>query len=724
MANVLLDVKNLRTEFRVDKKKSVTAVNDVSFQIGKGEIIGLVGESGCGKSVTSMSIMRLLADTSGRTTNGEVIFRGENILDYTEKRMREIRGGEISMIFQDPMSSLNPPIRIENQMIETIQLHQECTREQARQKASDMLREVGIPDVENTLRSYPHQLSGGMCQRVMIAMAMSCKPELLIADEPTTALDVTIQAQILDLMKNMQKEEGASILLITHDLGVVAQMCSRVLVMYAGRIVEQADVRELFHHPVHPYTRGLIACVPKIGSEMTRLPSIPGQVPDLAHMPKGCKFAPRCRYATDLCREKEPDLVPFGGDAAHRIRCFRAEELWKELAGADGKTQEEKTGAPQANGTAESHVTESRTPQANGAGEPRVTVSEAPQAKDAGKSGAKSGEAAQAESARTPGEQPLLSVRDIVKTFEVNRGLFSKKKSVHAVNHVSFDIRAGETFSLVGESGCGKSTTARLVNHLLVPDSGDIFFDGKNIAKMKEEEARPIRGDMQMIFQDPYGSLDPRMKIADLIEEPLLLHTKMTPTERRQRVAALLGTVGLPAIYGERYPHEFSGGQRQRVGIARALSVNPKLIIADEPVSALDVSIQAQVLNLMQDLQEKYHLTYLFISHDLSVVELISDRIGVMYLGTIVETAPKNEIFRHPEHPYTKALLSAVPAADPDHPGSRIELKGELPSPVNPPSGCLFHTRCPYCTERCKTERPELHEIAPGHFCRCHLMER
>ena len=271
MANVLLDVKNLRTEFRVDKKKSVTAVNDVSFQIGKGEIIGLVGESGCGKSVTSMSIMRLLADTSGRTTNGEVIFRGENILDYTEKRMREIRGGEISMIFQDPMSSLNPPIRIENQMIETIQLHQECTREQARQKASDMLREVGIPDVENTLRSYPHQLSGGMCQRVMIAMAMSCKPELLIADEPTTALDVTIQAQILDLMKNMQKEEGASILLITHDLGVVAQMCSRVLVMYAGRIVEQADVRELFHHPVHPYTRGLIACVPKIGDDASSL---------------------------------------------------------------------------------------------------------------------------------------------------------------------------------------------------------------------------------------------------------------------------------------------------------------------------------------------------------------------------------------------------------------------------------------------------------------------
>ncbi|MDD5939627.1 MAG: dipeptide ABC transporter ATP-binding protein [Lachnospiraceae bacterium] len=315
----------------------------------------------------------------------------------------------------------------------------------------------------------------------------------------------------------------------------------------------------------------------------------------------------------------------------------------------------------------------------------------------------------------------LMSVQDIVKTFAVNRGLFSKKKFVHAVNHVSFDIREGETFSLVGESGCGKSTTARLLNHLITPDSGHILFEGKDIAGIGESEMRPLRSDIQMIFQDPYGSLDPRMKIQDLIGEPLLIHTDLSAGERLKKVQELLKVVGLTPEHGERYPHEFSGGQRQRVGIARALSVNPKMIIADEPVSALDVSIQAQVLNLMQDLQEKFHLTYLFISHDLSVVEMISDRIGVMYLGTIVESAPKKEIFLHPLHPYTKALLSAVPIADPDRHNERIALKGELPSPVHPPKGCLFHTRCPYCTDRCREEMPQLKEAAPGHFCRCHL---
>lgn len=320
-------------------------------------------------------------------------------------------------------------------------------------------------------------------------------------------------------------------------------------------------------------------------------------------------------------------------------------------------------------------------------------------------------------------DENLMSVQDLVKTFEVNKGFLAQKKYVHAVNHVSFDIKPGETFSLVGESGCGKSTTARLLNHLIRPDSGKILFEGKDIAALKEDEMRPLRSDIQMIFQDPYGSLDPRMKIQNLIAEPLLIHTNLSAGERLKKVQELLGLVGLSPEHGERYPHEFSGGQRQRVGIARALSVNPKMIIADEPVSALDVSIQAQVLNLMQDLQEKFHLTYLFISHDLSVVEMISDRIGVMYLGTIVETAPKKEIFAHPLHPYTKALLSAVPIADPEQHNERVALKGELPSPVNPPSGCLFHTRCPYCTKRCREERPQLTEVSPGHFCRCHLME-
>ncbi|MDD6788948.1 MAG: ABC transporter ATP-binding protein [Lachnospira sp.] len=321
MSETILEVKNLRTQFKREKSY-VTAIHDVSFSLGKGEIVGLVGESGCGKSVTSMSIMRLLGDTSGKITDGEIRFKGKNLLDLSEKEMQAIRGSRISMIFQDPMSSLNPPIRIEKQMIEAVRIHENCSKEKARKIAADMLHEVGIPDVENTLRSYPHQLSGGMCQRVMIAMAMACKPELLIADEPTTALDVTIQAQIMDLMKKIQKENGTTILLITHDLGVVAQMCSRVLVMYAGRIVEQADVHELFYNPKHPYTKGLIACVPKIGSDVRRLPSIPGSVPDLSVMPKGCKFAPRCQYASDRCRKGEPDLVPVEGRADHWIRCY------------------------------------------------------------------------------------------------------------------------------------------------------------------------------------------------------------------------------------------------------------------------------------------------------------------------------------------------------------------------------------------------------------------
>lgn len=321
MSETILEVKNLRTEFKREKSY-VTAIHDVSFSLNKGEIVGLVGESGCGKSVTSMSIMRLLGDTSGKITNGEIRFKGRNLLDLSEREMQTIRGSRISMIFQDPMSSLNPPIRIEKQMIEAVRIHENCSKEQARKIAADMLHEVGIPDVENTLRSYPHQLSGGMCQRVMIAMAMACKPELLIADEPTTALDVTIQAQIMDLMKKIQKENGTTILLITHDLGVVAQMCSRVLVMYAGRIVEQADVHELFYNPKHPYTKGLIACVPKIGSDVRRLPSIPGSVPDLSVMPKGCKFAPRCQYASDRCLKGEPDLVPVEGRENHWIRCY------------------------------------------------------------------------------------------------------------------------------------------------------------------------------------------------------------------------------------------------------------------------------------------------------------------------------------------------------------------------------------------------------------------
>jgi peptide/nickel transport system ATP-binding protein len=651
----LLTVNKLRTEFFQNKKTSVTAINEISFDIGKGEILGLVGESGCGKSVTSLSIMRLLNFTSGKVTKGEVIFDGKDLQKLSEKEMREIRGGKMSMIFQEPMSSLNPAMRIDKQMIEGIRLHTNLSKQEARERAAKILQQVGIPDPERVLKNYPHQLSGGMSQRVMIAMAMSCNPQLLIADEPTTALDVTIQAQILELMKKIQQEEGMSILLITHDLGVVAEMCTRVIVMYAGEIVEEAPVEVLFNNPTHPYTEGLIASVPKLGSGVKVLPSIPGSVPDLSMLPKGCRFAPRCKYATERCHNEEPDL--FEVSEHQKCRCW----LRDPHAGRKG-------------------------------GEIRMGT--------------------------------IVSVKNVSKIFPVGKNLFGKPdKFVHAVNDVSFDIQEGETFSVVGESGCGKSTTGRLIDHLLIPDSGEIWFEGKDISKLSENEMRPLRKDIQMIFQDPAGSLNPRMRVEDLVEEPLLIHTNLSKEERMKIVHELLETVGLSAKHAKRYPHEFSGGQKQRIGIARALTVRPKLIIADEPISALDVSIQAQVLNLLHELQQKFNLTYMFISHDLSVVEMISDRIAVMYLGFVVETAPKEMLYKNPSHPYTQALLSAVPIPDPGHQKERIILEGDIPSTINLPKGCPFAARCKMCKPECLETRPTPKEIEPGHIVSCHLFK-
>jgi peptide/nickel transport system ATP-binding protein len=676
-----LEITDLSTHIQLTKSV-VQAVGNVSLAIEPGEVLGLVGESGCGKSMTGLSIMGLLP-RGGQIIGGSIKLDGRELVGLSDQELRKIRGNDVAMIFQDPLTSLDPTKTIGYQVAEPVRLHKGASKAAALKVATDVLGLVGLPRPAERLGDYPHQLSGGMRQRVMIAMALSCEPKLLIADEPTTALDVTIQAQILALLQDLKDRLGMAMLLITHDMGVIAGYADRVQVMYAGRMVEATETGNLFAHMHHPYTRALLASIPRLSQDSSqRLLSIGGLPPDLSNPPAGCRFAPRCSRVTDKCRAHEPPLT--GETALHLFSCWHPVDGPAVAEGPDGLTARDRPAAEP--------VSPGSGLGGNGAAQPDV---------------------------------PLLEVRDLVKEFPVTSGAILQRKvgAVHAVSDVSFTVPAGGTFGLVGESGCGKTTIGRLVVALERPNSGAVLLSGQDISALSGGELRRQRRDLQLMFQDPYSSLDPRMRVGSIIREPLTIQHVGSRQQQQQRVFELLDEVGLPRDAVERYPHEFSGGQRQRIGLARALTLSPKVIVADEPVSALDVSIRAQVLNLMKRLQADHGLTYIVISHDLAVVKYMADRIGVMYLGKLVETGSADDIYQRAAHPYTAGLIATIPVPDPvaAREKSEVGIKGELPSAVHPPSGCRFRTRCPFAQERCASEEPQLRSFGPGHIAACHF---
>lgn len=671
----LLEVRNLQTQFKVDGG-IVKAVDGVSFHIDSGEIVAVVGESGCGKSVTQLSILQLIPTPPGRIVGGEVLFEGVDLLRFKSdsEEMRSIRGGKIGIIFQEPMTSLNPVLTIGQQIAESLILHLKMDGTAARKHAIELLKLVGITDADQRIDNYPHQFSGGMRQRVMIAMAMSCNPKLLIADEPTTALDVTTQAQILELLKDTVSRFNTSLLIVTHNLGMVARYASRIYVMYAGRIVESGTAKDIFSNPCHPYTIGLLNAVPRLdGLKDHKLVPIDGLPPSLINRPETCAFLPRCPYSIEECRQKPwPELKLLSN--GHFVACYV--DLVK------GKAKSKKIYPVTADLKENSDSFNSHS-----------------------------------------FNDIILKIDNLKMYFSVTKGIFQRKTNViRAVENVSFQVKKGETLGLVGESGCGKTTIARCILQLYRPTGGEVLFEGQNILEKQKKEMRNIRRRIQLIFQDPYSSLDPRQTAGSIVGEPLKVHKLVrNKKEYTERVAELFRMVGLEPDLGDRVPHEFSGGQRQRIGIARALATNPSLIVCDEPVSALDVSIQAQVINLLEELQEKLGLTYLFIAHDLSVVRHISDRIAVMYLGNIVEITDWQSLYENPLHPYTKALLSAVPIPDPfiEEERELFILKGEVPTLLNRPSGCTFHPRCPSAIKDCSEVVPELKDVGSGHRVAC-----
>jgi peptide/nickel transport system ATP-binding protein len=854
----LLDIQDLRTEIRL-RRATVHAIDGVSLSVAPGECLGIVGESGSGKTMTALSIMRLLPG-GGEVVGGRILVDGTDVSALSETGMEDVRGNLIGMIFQDPLTSLNPTMSIGDQIAESVRLHRGASKAAALERAVEVLGLVGMPRPAERVSQYPHQLSGGMRQRVMIAMALACEPKLLIADEPTTALDVTIQKQILELIDSLRRRLGMSVILVTHDLGVIAGTADRVAVMYAGRIVETGTTESLFVNPRHPYTEALFEALPEraavvaegsdevSGRAGRRLYNIPGQPPDLTAPPHGCKFAARCRYVREECRQSEPSLTDM--DGTHAYRCFfpvgRDVDLGMpahDLKGPQnaGDSQDQSIGilqdqrlqdqSPKARGSdgglggyfrrrtsgrsPEISPTASASPEAGdvigdratgpqslrdgsetagygaGAGASGVSGSAGLQRNeevagaDAGADGdgsgaggtpasgngvAASGDGVAASGAageravrgdsaavrdgsavtagaRTAGAgtagaavgahgavrgasgvpgDAVLVVTHLVKNFTVTAGAVMQRRvgAVSAVADVSFEIPTGSTFGLVGESGCGKTTVGRLIVGLEKPSGGSIVLAGRDLASLPWRERRRQARLVQMMFQDSYASMDPRMRVGTILREPMIIQRDGNRSSQAKRVSAMLDEVGLPAAASERYPHEFSGGQRQRLGLARALMLRPSMIVADEPVSALDVSIQAQILNLMLDLQREHGLTYLFISHDLSVVRYMADVIGVMYLGKLVEVGPADSVYSTPVHPYTRGLIDTVPVADPvlerakEHQG----VRGELPSAVAPPSGCRFRTRCPRAQDLCAAEEPPLRPFsADGHLAACHF---
>ena len=668
----LLEIENLHVHF-VTSRGVVRAVEGISYKVKPGEVVALVGESGCGKSVSSLAVMRLLAKPAGRVVHGRILFEGRDLLTLPDEEMRAIRGRDIAMIFQEPMTSLNPVLSIGFQIMEPLLIHMGMDMAAARTRATELLTLVGIPDPERRLDQYPHQFSGGMRQRVMIAIGLACNPKLIIADEPTTALDVTIQAQILELMKNLSRDLNIALVIITHNLGIVARYADRVNVMYAARLAETGRAADVFAQPLHPYTAGLLRSVPRLDQPRGRkLETIEGLPPNLLDPPPGCRFAPRCRAKKDACVAAVPDLEGVLPD--RHSACIRAKEMAE--VGAVGL-------------------------------------------------GLQSAQPEQPVAKTIDRTKPLLQVDGLKTYFDVTTGFkaFGARKSlVRAVDDLSIKIYRGETVGLVGESGCGKTTVGRTLLRLERATSGSIQFDGIDVVTAKGDALKAYRRKVQVIFQDPYSSLNPRMTIGQIIAEPMLVYRLVPDRKAAQaRVQDLLTQVGLFEYMAERYPHELSGGQRQRVGIARALAMEPEFIVCDEPVSALDVSIQAQIINLLEQLQQKFNLTFLFIAHDLAVVRHISNRVIVMYLGKVMEIADRDALYANPLHPYTQALLEAVPIPDPVSEAQRAHrvIGGEVPSPLNPPAGCVFHTRCPRATDECKMEIPKLKEVQPGHYAAC-----
>ncbi len=686
--SAVLEVEGLRTEFRL-RHSTVVAVDDVSFRIEEGECVGMVGESGCGKTSVGLSIMRLLPNV-GHVTAGAVRLMGEDVVALSEREMWKRRGENMGMVFQDPLTCLNPTMTVGRQIAESLRVHRGVSRKAARLRALEVLDLVDMPQPLERLRAYPHELSGGLRQRVMIAMALACEPKLLIADEPTTALDVTIQAQILDLLDSLRQELNMAVLLITHDMGVIAGRADRVLVMYAGKIVEAASTEEVFTRMRHPYSEALLASVPRLDQEASvRLVSIPGVPPDLSQPIPACRFAPRCRYVESDCRQADPPLAPAdASEPDHVASCFHQ-------VGADAT----RVASP----LAVDRIAVERPVRVDGEvpspeGVPISAGDDAP---------------------------VLLRLDHVVKEFPVSSGGVLRRSigSIKAVSDVSFTVRQGQTFGLVGESGSGKTTIGRMVVLLERATRGRIQFRGEAITELRGGALRARRRNLQIMFQDPYASLDPRMRVRTILCEPLLVQGIGDRKSRDRRVGELLDEVGLPRGSLERYPHEFSGGQRQRIGLARALTLDPELIVADEPVSALDVSIQAQILNLLKDLQTLHRLTFIFISHDLAVVKYMADTIGVMYSGKLMEIGPARVIYEKPAHPYTRVLIDTIPVAD-VHKGRAMRgkhVEGELPSAMNPPSGCRFRTRCPFVREICALEEPAFRSFGDRHLAACHF---
>jgi peptide/nickel transport system ATP-binding protein len=741
----VLEIENLSTHIKLTSSV-VQAVGNVDMRVDAGETVGIVGESGCGKSMTGLSIMGLLPP-GGSIVNGSVKLNDRELVGLKQEELRRVRGNEIAMIFQDPLTSLDPTKTIGYQVAEPVRLHRGASKSEALDRAVEVLSLVGLPRPKERLSDYPHQLSGGLRQRVMIAMALANEPKLLIADEPTTALDVTIQAQILALLRDLKERLGMAMLLITHDMGVIAGHADRVNVMYAGRVVESAEVNELFTTMHHPYTQALLASIPQLDQDANKaLHAIPGLPPDLSHPPAGCRFAARCSRATDKCRAEEPPLS--GVSWEHRFAC------WHPVDGPLALTVIGDAGPDAASTGLASSDAESMAEAA--VGEPVGLVADAELDDDAQAAEAQEVQGAQeahgvgaivvaagievtadgrlevtertVEAAIADGNRgggaPLLELRNLVKEYPITSGVLQRKvASVKAVSDVSFSVPAGTTFGLVGESGCGKTTIGKMIVALEKPNSGAVTLAGLNVSKLHGAELRRKRRDLQLMFQDPHSSLDPRMRVGSIIGEPLAVQHLGSHRAQRDRVFELLTEVGLPRNAVERYPHEFSGGQRQRIGLARALTLNPRLIVADEPVSALDVSIRAQVLNLMKRLQASHGLTYVVISHDLAVVKYMAERIGVMYLGKLVELGSAQDIYERAAHPYTAGLIATIPVPKPSVERAKkgAAIRGELPSPVNPPSGCRFRTRCQFAQEICAAEEPKLRSFGPGHVAACHF---